>query len=86
MPVETRRRNQRWTATDRGMLVLVKLVMDDGWTPATAAAELVRRIQRPEILERMSVRVRAAQSERPSDFGRRAESTISHAQSHIQAA
>lgn len=87
MPVETRRRKrQACTATDHGMLVLIKLVMADDWSAVTAARQLARKIRDPRVLARMSARVGTAQSERPSEFGRRAELTLSYARSHLHAA
>ena len=87
MQIETRRRRQhRWTATDRGMLVLVKIVMAEDWSATAAAAQLVHGVRDPRVLERMAARVRAAHSDRPSEFARRAAQTLSHAQARLRAA
>jgi hypothetical protein len=81
-----RRRPKRWTATDQGMLVLVKLILADDWSAADAAAQLARRVRNPHVLAQMTARVRAAQSERPSELGERAARTLSHARARARAA
>jgi hypothetical protein len=87
MPGRTKRRNQSgWTATDRGMLVLVKLVLADDWSAPTAGRQLVDRIRDPWVLAQMTARVRAAQAERDSEVGRRAERTLSQARADLRAA
>ncbi|HSP02104.1 MAG TPA: hypothetical protein VLR27_01295 [Acidimicrobiales bacterium] len=86
MQIEASRRRRTWTETDRGMLVLVKLVMADDWSAGRAAAQLVRLIRDPRVLGRLTVRVRAAQSDRPSEFGERAEQTLLRAEAQLGAA
>ena len=85
-----RRRSKRWTATDQGMLLLVKLILADDWSAADAAEQaaeqLAHRVRNPHVLAQMTARVRAAQLERASQLGERAVRTLSHARARAQAA
>lgn len=63
-------------ASDRGMIHLVRLVLDDGWNPAVAAARLCELVDDPGVLSHMAARIRRAAEDRPSVVAERAVLTI----------
>ena len=85
-PLRTRSGRRSWTAADRGMLHLVKLVLAPGWSAEGSAARLAEEVMDPRVLEQMSKRVQAALVERPSDVGMRAHRTLSVALARSRAA
>lgn len=72
-------RPRSWSAVDRAMLHLVRLVLADDWTVTAAAHRLRERVGDPSTLRRMSIRVEHAWVERPSEIAGRAAWTVRHA-------
>jgi hypothetical protein len=70
---------RQWSATDRGMAHLVRLVLDEDWQPARAAARLREQVADQRVLRHMAARVQRALTERPSEVARRAALTLSRA-------
>lgn len=67
---------RRWTAVDRGMLHLVRLVLDDAWHPIRAGTKLRDVIADQQVLRQMATRVRRTLADRPSIVGERAARTL----------
>ncbi|HET6951707.1 MAG TPA: hypothetical protein VFI47_15095 [Acidimicrobiales bacterium] len=65
-----------WSATDRGMARLVRLILADDWRPAEASARLREYVGDPRVLRRMAARVQRATVERPSAVAERAARTL----------
>ena len=70
---------RRWTATDRGMAHLVRLVLADDWNPETAAEHLRALVAGDHVLRRMAHRVHSATADRPSPIADRAVRTLDRA-------
>lgn len=68
--------DRRWSTVDRAMLHLVRLVLDEAWHPATAAAHLRDLIPDPRVLRHLAARVERALFDRPSPVGERAARTL----------
>lgn len=84
--VSKRASRRGWTATDRGMLHLVKLVVDADWSATESAARLSEQVTDERVLAQMSKRVSAALVDRPSELGLRAHRTLSLALARSRAA
>ena len=61
---------------DLALLALIRLVLDDSWSPQPAAAELRRQVDDDLVLYRLRARVRNALFERPSPVAQRAAQTL----------
>lgn len=82
MPSPTR----TWTAADRGMVQLVRLVLADDWHPVTASARLRDAVPDPRVLRQMAGRVNRAMADRASDIAERALLTLGLAIDEVQVA
>jgi hypothetical protein len=72
----TARSGPRRYAVDAAMLQLVRLVLDDGWTAATAAALLRERVRDEAVLRRARAKVSRVLAERAGTVAERAAATL----------
>jgi hypothetical protein len=69
---------RRRSDADRGMAVLVRLVLDDAWHPVRSAHRLRDEVADPRVLRYMAARI-SALAERPSPLATRAAATVANA-------
>jgi hypothetical protein len=67
---------RRFTPVDAAMVHLVRLVVDEAWTAASAGAALSRQIPDMAVLRRAQARVRRALAEGVTPVGQRAAATL----------
>lgn len=69
-------RSGRSDAVDAAMALLLRLVLDDTWSAASAAAKLREQVPSRAVLSRARARVSAAMAERVSAVAERAAETL----------
>ena len=67
---------RRWDEVDAALLALIRLILDDSWSPQRAAAELRVKVTEESVLCRVRTRVRNALAERPTPVAQRAAQTL----------
>lgn len=71
-----RRGRRPWDTTDAALLALIRLVLDDAWSPEQAATHLRARVVDQAVLRRVRARVLNALAERPTPVAQRAARTL----------
>ena len=69
-------RARNWSAIDRAMVHLVRLILAEDWDQAAAAARLREMVDDPRMLRRMASRVERALADRSSEVAERAAVTL----------
>jgi hypothetical protein len=70
---------RQWTAADRGLAALVRLVLEDDWDRVASAGRLREIVADTEVLRRMAARVHSAGEDRASWIASRAALTLANA-------
>lgn len=68
-------RGGRWDEVDTALLALIRLVLDESWSPKRAAAELRMKVPRTVLL-RVRTRVLDARADHPTPVAERAALTL----------
>lgn len=72
----SRRGRCRWEEVDAALLALIRLVLDDSWSPRRAAEELRAKVPGETILRRVRARVLNALADHPTPVAQRAAATL----------
>lgn len=77
---------RHWSAVDRGMVHLVRLVLEEDWNPMTASSNLREHVRDARVLHQMAARVHRAMLDRSSEITDRAVLTLAEAIGEAQPA
>lgn len=70
---------RQWNTADRGMVHLVRLILDDDWHPVDASRRLRELVGDVRVLREVAARVNRAMLDRPSETTERAVLTLAEA-------